>query len=304
MNALRKRWLIAPLLAVGLVAGTVAGFLARGRAAVRVRLETSPPAASAYLNGEYVGVTPLTVEDIGWGPGVLRLEHRERATWRGVLLAEEMAGSWPKRWRLAAFGGELRKGVELPPRLTASLTVTSSPDAAAVEVDGEPVGTTPLRLENLRPGLRTVRLSLPQHTDAAEEIFVEDGARAALHFDLASEIFSVLRASIEQDPTNLHNYVDLAREHVVRGHHDEAVPLLWKAHELLASGKATAGFQDDRLLVRFYNECFQMLMRGLDYPPENSLPLRKACYEILQAGQKAFPNENNIRNLLRRAERP
>lgn len=296
------KWLAFFAFCLSLAAGAAAWKISR--APVNMWVETVPPSAAAYLNGRFVGHTPLALDGIGWGPGVLKLEHPDRAAHRASLWPAQMGNGRADRWRKALLGEPFLCRIELPLRQLGVLEITSDPPGAEAHVDGAWAGITPLRLAGLRPGLHTVRLVRPMYEEVSAEVPVEPDGTARLHRDLVPLILDILQARIVADPTNLHNYVDLAHEHIIRGHHEKAVPLMWKGHELLAEGKATAGFDDERLLIRFYYECFQVIQREFDFPEEGSLQIRQACYDILQAGRKAFPNEQYIANLVRRVRRP
>ena len=68
--------------------------------------------------------------------------------------------------------------------LTGSLKVASDPAGAAVKVNGEDRGETPVELSKLKPGAYEVKLSLPGHKEATRKVQVEAGKDASLQIKL------------------------------------------------------------------------------------------------------------------------
>ena len=273
------------------------------RRPVSLRIESAPSRAAAYLDGRFLGMTPAPARNVGWGPHVLRLERPGRATYRGAFSASELVGGAWRRWRLLARGGEIARRIKLPPDSAGKLVVSSDPSGARVFLNGKAVGLTPLRLDGVPPGDYAVLLVKKGYTEFSARIRVDPGAETTLRRGLSPLIVPILEARVKKDPTNLHNYVDLAHEYLIRGRHKKAAGLMWRGHKLLVSGKATAGFEDDRLMKRFYYELYQILMKEFEYPAKGSKTLRKAAYDILVAGSKAFPDETSIRGFVKRLDR-
>src|SRR3972149_1207295 len=105
-------------------------------------VETSPPGATVWLNGEEVGVSPLIVNSAPDGKLDLRVAKK------GFLPAEQtfdvQAGVLPP---LALF--------EMLPART-SLFLTAEPEGALVRVDGQPVGNAPIADFPIHAGSREI----------------------------------------------------------------------------------------------------------------------------------------------------
>jgi TonB family protein len=149
-RASRRAWFIggAALLVAGAVVTRVqmlGNDRARGAAAsATLRIETTPPGATVWLDGLVVGRSPLELRNLRAGPRHLRILEDGYAP--------------------AEVGLELGEGTtDLPLRFAMSptaarLTVRSEPDGATVRVDGRTIGTTPLDQALLGPGRHEVRV--------------------------------------------------------------------------------------------------------------------------------------------------
>ena len=302
MKKLSRRLLALglPLIAVLAVAW---GIRAVGRRPVRVRIETTPARAAAYMDGRYLGLTPVVIADVGWSPHTLRLVRKGSAPHRSALAASVMLKGLWDRWGTLARGQTLVLRIRMAEEAAGALVVTSDPSGATVSVDGKRKGQTPLRLDHARTGERVVRVTRKGYEDGVARARVTAGKEASLNLRLKPRILAILEGRIKEEPTNLHHLQDLAHEYTLRGRHKEAVATLYKGHKLALGGKATAGFEDDRLVRRFYYECSQTVTHDFRYPEKGAKPLRKAAYEILCAGAEAFPDDRSIQAYLRSANR-
>ena len=113
-------------------------------AAPTLRIETTPPGATVWLDGLVVGRSPLELKRLRAGPRHLRIVQEGYAP--------------------AEVGLELGEGTtDLPLRFSMSptaarLTVRSEPEGATVSVDGRAIGTTPLDQALLGLGHHEVRV--------------------------------------------------------------------------------------------------------------------------------------------------
>jgi hypothetical protein len=136
-------------------------------------LTSIPEGARVYLDGSYRGTAPLRVAA---SPGV----HSVRAEADGYMAQ--------------ALEVELRSGVEtplsvvLPPMATTSATpapttttsagairIASSPEGAAITVDGEAVGVAPRTVRGLAPGAHRLSLSAAGYQVYEETVEVRSG---------------------------------------------------------------------------------------------------------------------------------
>ena len=131
----------------------------RGKAALRV---TAEPEATVFLDGEHIGKTPLTKEDLPTGRKTLRFV-REDASWTQEV--EFSSGAWTMvSHRFALIEEEEATEIVTVTR-GEGMILTSVPDGAKVVVDESRVGATPLSLPNTAPGPHSVRLEKEGYED-------------------------------------------------------------------------------------------------------------------------------------------
>jgi serine/threonine-protein kinase len=126
-----------------------------------LRIETAPPGATVWLNGEEVGVSPLVVGTVPDGRVDLRVAKK------GFLPAEQTldveAGVFPP---LALF--------DMMPART-SLFLTSEPEGAIVRVDGQPVGESPIENVPIHPGNHMIQVLREGYRPWSFELQAEPG---------------------------------------------------------------------------------------------------------------------------------
>ncbi len=137
----------------------------RGTIVVR----STPAGASVTLNGRWRGRTPLTLDNLQFGPYTVRVVQpgytvaREELTLSAATPERTMAvklrrSSAPPQPKASATPPSGRAGAGV-----GSIYVDSRPRGARVFVDGRAVGVTPLRLGDVRSGSHTVRMELADH---------------------------------------------------------------------------------------------------------------------------------------------
>ncbi|HRU06831.1 MAG TPA: PEGA domain-containing protein, partial [Candidatus Brocadiia bacterium] len=122
-----------------------------GQRPARLRVDSSPPGGEVYVDGRYVGLAPVDVESLAWGPHQVSVERPGCAPWRRALDLRAESGGFLGRWRAALAGRAMALKADLAPLAECSLVVASHPPGAEVFIDGEPAGLAPLRRDGLTP---------------------------------------------------------------------------------------------------------------------------------------------------------
>ena len=116
-----------PVFAIGLTLLAL-GFL--GGCASQVPVTTNPAGATVFANGQSIGLTPTQLTADGNKP---------------VSVSLSLEGYFPESLTYLPDSDQHAISVRLEPKtLVKTYDFTSSPDGAAVTVDGQPVGTTPV----------------------------------------------------------------------------------------------------------------------------------------------------------------
>lgn len=149
-----------------------------------LEVRSTPSKAGVTLDGTWRGRTPLTIDDLSLGRHVVRVVEPGYATAREEVTLSERTPS-----RELSF--TLQRAPTAPPRrsppraskpappppqsYTGAIYVDSRPRGAQVLVDGKLMGTTPVRIPEIRIGSHVVRLRLADHRDWTTSTRVTSG---------------------------------------------------------------------------------------------------------------------------------
>ncbi|AFL95915.1 hypothetical protein containing PEGA domain [Thermococcus cleftensis] len=125
----------------------------------KLRVESTPSNAKVYLDGDYIGRTPLTQE---LSPGTYRIK----------LLLD---GYFEYSTTVTVRDNETKViSAALKPK-PGTLGVTSEPAGAKVYVNGTYIGTTPVQGYSLSPGIYRVKVTMTDYQAYEKVITVEPG---------------------------------------------------------------------------------------------------------------------------------
>jgi tetratricopeptide (TPR) repeat protein len=241
MGISRSRFVLGTLAAVGAVGViTWAALTVGANRSASLRLETRPAGASAYVNGNFMGVTPLDARELPAANCVLRVTK-----FGCVPLLREI---------------DLRPGAnefkyDLAPLPGGTLEIVSTPSGADVFMDGEPRGQTPLTLKSVGAGGHTVRLSLVNYLDWSGTVDVEQDKSLNVTITLGARMEKLLLQAIQANPRSIVNYSELAHYYVLSGE--------WKkAEDTLTNALAVSADSGDSGQLRQEIEKIFMAARG------------------------------------------
>ena len=137
---------------------------------VSLRLESEPSGAVVDIDGSPRGLTPLTVE-LSPGTHAVALTHGDDTQQISAAVTAGSASTHHFRWTSAPV---TEPGV-------GRLQVSSDPAGAAVTVDGEQRGVSPLTIDELAPGEHQVVVQVLGRTHR-RTVSIESGATASLVF--------------------------------------------------------------------------------------------------------------------------
>ncbi len=147
----RRRWLSHRPLLAGAAAGVLAAiswlivsFAGAPPLAPGFRVDTDPPGAEIWLDGEKAGLSPLELTALSTGEHIIRMTKELYSPVEKAFEVDE--GKEPEDLFL-----------RLSPSKT-SLFLETNPAAATVLIDGEKIGTSPLESVYIEPGLHEIRV--------------------------------------------------------------------------------------------------------------------------------------------------
>jgi len=142
----------------------------------RVVVRSTPPGALLTIDGRPHGQTPTTVSDLALGTHKIEIARSGFAPYVDTLV---LAAKNPVRTVAVHLQPGLGSaGLARDESSTAgagSLYIDSRPRQAQVLVDGRLIGTTPLRVPDVRTGSHAVRLELVGHRSFATRVGVKAG---------------------------------------------------------------------------------------------------------------------------------
>ncbi len=134
-----------------------------------VSVNSVPAGATLYVDGEAVGVTPLTTE-VGEGAATLTLRLKGYRDWqRDITVVANKAMTLPT--------AELQRAPGL-------MAVSSEPEGAAVSVNGEYRGRTPVTVEVTADQPSEIKVSSPGYRSESQKVTLAAEAQQSLNFSL------------------------------------------------------------------------------------------------------------------------
>lgn len=144
-----------------------------------LRLESNPSGAEAYVDGSFVGFTPV---DFGVRSG--RHEVRFELSGYQPLVTSVNIG---RGQRLEVVSGNLTRV-----QTDGSVSFTSNPSGADVYVDGRYVGTTPTAALRFSQGSYTARFEAPGYESATVRFTVQSGRDQTVNANLNATLGTVV----------------------------------------------------------------------------------------------------------------
>jgi PEGA domain len=134
---------------------------------------SSPDDAKVYLDGAYRGTTPLTLCNPSVGTHIIQIRLDGYKEWKSTVEIES--------WGVQTVSATL---VPDSSGTTATINVSSVPAGAAVKLDGNAKGVTPITLKELAPGIHIVQLTLAGYGEWKSTVDIPKGETKNLNVTL------------------------------------------------------------------------------------------------------------------------
>ncbi|MCY3023335.1 MAG: tetratricopeptide repeat protein [Planctomycetota bacterium] len=192
---------------------------APGAAGARLSVVSQPAGASLLLNGRLVGATPVLLDGLPPGSYALRLE---KSGCKALCRTIQVGGS----------------GLSLDEKLgalpTGSMVVEVKPAGAEVLLDGELIGTTPLKTDSIPVGayeLLIRKTNYDSYSARIEVVAVEVLTFAG--FELKDKVYAMMDGLVKGEPQRLAHYIDLGHYLFVNDRMDEAVDVFCQGLQMM-----------------------------------------------------------------------
>ncbi len=192
-----------------------------------VDLRTTPPRATAYVDGHFIGTTPVVEKHLAPGKHVLRVTK-----FGHVSLVRE----------IDLHTGRNTLKFDLTERPGGILDVSTTPSGAEIFVDGEPGGHTPKTIKELSTGGHHVRLTLVNYLDWMKTVNIEEDKTVKLDVKLKTRTEAVYLEAIKASPKDVILHTDLAHYYITRSEWKKAEDAFTTALLLTATVSRSAQY--------------------------------------------------------------
>jgi serine/threonine protein kinase/WD40 repeat protein len=151
---------------------------------------TTPSDAEVYVNGDFIGKTPLTDYAISAGTYQVSIRKEDYQEIKEVVAISP--------GKLTTLNRELKL-------LPAILTITTTPSGANVYLNGNPIGITPIQNKEVEPGTYTLKIEKSGYQIIQEIITLSPGKSTTINKELIPLPVSV---TINSNPTGAIVYVN------------------------------------------------------------------------------------------------
>ena len=131
-----------------------------------LEVSSNPSGAEVYLNDEFIGYTPITVDNLYPGIHYVRLEMSGYESWEKIFEIKEGETTYISQ-NLDSSVGE-------------AYSINTEPDGAEIYIDGVFYGYSDTVLNNLPTGQHEVTLVLDGYTDYRKIIYIQEGMSQSL----------------------------------------------------------------------------------------------------------------------------
>ena len=260
-----------PCLAAGTLLISIFGLHRLLAGQVVLNIVSDPPQASVFLDGRFVGASPVKTPAINEGSHFLKLTRHGYGNWSQVI---------------KVAGKAQTVNVKLTAQPRGMLRIDSQPANADAFVDGQFRGRTPLLVRGLPTGSVSVRIEKNELLPWQGAAEVPAGKPGALTVTLQSKVEAYLLEGIKTHPEVVKNYTELGHFYITRHDFDKAFK--YYAQGMDASLGAGAIPND---CLRLYNElryCYQGTIVKLG-DEETMGVLRTRFGKLYEGGIKRTP---------------
>jgi len=196
-----------------------------GPSKIPIELTSQPAGATVFIDDEYRGVTPLGGIELLAGEHVLRVQKAGYTVHREALTME----------------GRREKPIHIVLKLAerGTLVVASKPDGAAVHLNGEYRGNTPLRIDDLEPETYSLRVLKKNFADWQRDVAITPNETVSIEAALGHREIGYYENALKKDPNNVSYHTEVAHLYLLEHKLDACMGHLAQAVEITIAGNDT-----------------------------------------------------------------
>ncbi len=156
----------------------------------RLTVGSSPEGAEVRIDGNLVGTTPATIEDVQAGESEVKVSKRGYRSY-----VRTMAFEATKPYRISATLEALPSG----------LTVITEPEGAKIMIDKQPMGISPITRSDLKEGAHNITAILDGYASQTKTIQLEPDSNDSVEFSLVKDSGTLV---VDTEPAHVEIYVD------------------------------------------------------------------------------------------------
>jgi hypothetical protein len=156
-----------------------------------ISIISNPSGASVYLDGAYMGKTPLSLDN------VISKSH---------IITVKKTGYDDKTLSLSLSAGGAENLDVLLESLSGSISISSNPSGANIYLDGTFKGTTPTTLSNVPTGSHAIKIAKSGYNDISKSVTVSSSQTTYISENLESIIISHPTAAVTEEQTSSPTY--------------------------------------------------------------------------------------------------
>jgi|GEM_PF-6643267 len=155
----------------------------------KIDVTTTPSDVDIYLDGKYTGKSPMTISSVVKG------QHN-------ILLKKDGYNDISTSVNVVA--GSISSVSKKLTQKTGSVSISTNPEGASVNIDRKYAGTSPLKLDSLKPGSHTISLSMNEYRDISDSFYITAGASTTYSKKMVKENGNI---EIDSTPTGASVYL-------------------------------------------------------------------------------------------------
>ena len=156
----------------------------------RLTLSSSPDGAEVRIDGNLVGTTPATINDVQAGKSELKISKRGYRSYVKTMTFEAT-----KPYKISATLDALPSG----------LTVITTPEGAKIMIDKRLVGVSPITRSDLNEGAHNITAVLEGYASQTQTIQLEPDTNDSVEFSLVKDSGTLV---VDTEPAHVEIYVD------------------------------------------------------------------------------------------------